>query len=235
MFDPSCFVISFHFISAAAAAAAKMPVVASALDEGAVPIVDFAQWVHGSEADRRAFAKRLGSICHRVGFFQLVNHGIDAAFQKKISSMMRKLFALPLEKKRTIAKEHSPQFRGWEALGTERTNGRVDYREQVDTWSDCPTVNDDPAKPYLRLYGPSQYFEDSTLPGYKALTKLWQARCTVIADTLLDAMAVALELPGDYFRKSFGDTSRRMSLTKWIYYPGSKTGQHGVNAHKVCP
>jgi isopenicillin N synthase-like dioxygenase len=103
----------------------------------AVPIVDFARWADGSTAERQAFADELGEICHKVGFFQLINHNVDDGLQQRVKAMTRELFQLPLEAKQAISKELSPHFRGWEALGTERTNGRVDFREQVDTWSDC--------------------------------------------------------------------------------------------------
>ncbi len=106
-----------------------------------VPVVDFARWAHGSASERQAFADELGEICHKVGFFQLINHNVDDGLQQRVKAMMRELFQLPLEAKEAISKELSPHFRGWEALGTERTNGRVDFREQVDTWSDGARVD----------------------------------------------------------------------------------------------
>ena len=197
------------------------------------PVMDLAQWVEGTEHQRRDFALRLRRVCHEIGFFQLVNHEIDEDFMRKVTGMTRAIFKLPTEVKQSIAKEKSPQFRGWEALGTERTNGRVDFREQVDTWSDCEPVSEDPEHPdYYQLYGPSQYFSDDVLPGYKALTREWMERCRRTGDILLTAMAAALELPEDHFVNMFGPLDRRMNLTKFIHYPGSKTGQHGVNAHK---
>ena len=196
----------------------------------AVPVVDFAEWEHGSAEDRLSFAKRLGGICHRVGFFTLVGTSLDAKYQKNLLQMMKKLFDLPLKAKQAIEKRHSPHFRGWEALGTERTNGRVDYREQVDTWTDRSPR--EPRKPYERLYGPSQYFPDKVLPGYKALTLDWRARCRYVCNELLAALALSLGLKESHFRETFGPEETRMSLTKYIHYPGSATGQHGVNAHK---
>ena len=200
-------------------------------------MVDFSEWVDGTPQDRLAFARRLGQICHKVGFFQLVNHDVDLELQKTILRTMQKIFQLPQHEKERIAKIHSPWFRGWEALGTERTNGRVDLREQVDTWTDCdPVINpcgqSNTNPEYKRLYGPSQYFSDDVLPGYKDLTLDFSSRCKRVADELLSAMAVALDLPADYFQRSFGEEKQRMSLTKYIHYPGSETGQHGVNAHK---
>lgn len=198
----------------------------------AVPVIDFAKWRDGTPAERRAFASHLGDVCHRVGFFHLVGHGMDSAFHQRIKDTMYAMFRLPRIEKEAISKVRSPHFRGWEPLGTELTNGRVDYREQVDTWSDCQPMPDDPERPYQRLYGPSQYFSDMVLPGYKALMQEWFALGKVVADDLLEAMAMSLDLPGDYFFRTFGDEDKRMNLTKWIHYPGNDEGKHGVNAHK---
>ena len=209
----------------------KRNLTANSTSSSAIPIINFVKWRHGSPAERLAFASELADTCHQVGFFQLVGHGLED-LQLRAKAMMRDLFKLPIEQKRRIAKIHSPHFRGWEPLGTERTNGRVDYREQVDTWTDCETAPEDENVPYLRLYGPSQYFSDQVLPGYKALTQEWFSRCGRIASELLAAMAVGLDLPEDYFENTFGPANKCMSLLKWIHYPGSQCGQHGVNAHK---
>ena len=142
----------------------------TASNSDAIPVIDFVRWRDGTPAARQAFAVELAETCHKVGFFQLVGHGLED-LQTRAKKMMRELFRLPIEQKERIAKGRSRHFRGWEPLGTERTNGRIDLREQVDTWTDCDTVPDDIKRPYLRLYGPSQYFSDQVLPGYKTLTR----------------------------------------------------------------
>eukprot|EP00943_MAST-04B_sp_MAST-4B-sp1_P005850 g5850.t1 len=207
----------------------------SALDISHVPVVDIETFRKGSTKERRAFANNLTDICHKVGFFSLVGHGLDD-LQIRVKKMMRQLFLLDESEKKSIAKINSKHFRGWEELGTELTNNRVDLREQVDTWTDCECV-EDPSHPYLRLYGPSQYFDDSILPGYKALTKELMRRCEEVSDEILAAMALGLGLKENYFQEAFGDP--RMSLCKFIHYPGNDSSanrwdpnQHGVNAHK---
>ena len=203
-----------------------------------VPIINIQDFRKGTPTDRQAFANNLADVCHSVGFFSLVGHELEE-LQLRVKLMLRKIFVLERSKKETIAKQHSKHFRGWEPLGTELTNGRVDLREQVDTWTDCKVVAEDMDRPYLRLYGPSQYFDDKILPGYEALTKEFMNRCGLVADELLSAMALGLGLHENHFRQTFGDISKRMSLCKFIHYPGSETeenkwgeNQHGVNAHK---
>ena len=124
-------------------------------------------------------------------------------------------------------KQSSPHFRGYEAAGSEQTGGRVDHREQIDTWSELPTVSRADGDPHwLRLYGPNQFFDEATLPGYKALTLEWHSRLSAVAEDLLEVLSLALSLPPDALNSRFG--TRRMSLIKYIRYPPTPEGGQGV-------
>ena len=68
-----------------------------------VPIIDIETFRKGSTKDRRAFANNLTDICHQIGFFSLVNHGLDD-LQIRVKKMMRQLFLLDESKKKSIAK-----------------------------------------------------------------------------------------------------------------------------------
>ena len=50
----------------------------------------------------------------------------------------RSFFALPDSIKARIDKAQSPWFRGWERVGAELTDLSVDYREQIDVWTELP-------------------------------------------------------------------------------------------------
>ena len=57
----------------------------------AIPVVDLAAW-RGSPDERRALADEVRSVCHEVGFFLVVNHGVDPGFIDTIFEMMRYVF-----------------------------------------------------------------------------------------------------------------------------------------------
>ena len=118
-----------------------------------IPTVDLDRWRSGAR-DRAALAEEICDTCHRTGFFVLVNHGVAPELREAMFDTSRRLFALPEAVKATIDKRKSPCFRGWERVGSERTNNRVDHREQVDIWTERPPreARDGPA--YLRLHGP---------------------------------------------------------------------------------
>ena len=82
-----------------------------------IPVVDLARW-QGSETERDALAEEICTICHRVGFMQVVNHGISPSFMNDLFDMLERLFALPQDAKLIIDKRKSGHFRGWEATGT---------------------------------------------------------------------------------------------------------------------
>ena len=97
-----------------------------------LPIIDLAPWFDGDQNSRLKLCARLGEIGHETGFFYIVRHGISQDVTDRYLSMLKAFFALPEEIKQAIDKSESPQFRGWERLGSELTNNQVDYREQID-------------------------------------------------------------------------------------------------------
>jgi len=191
-----------------------------------IPVVSLRGWLDG---DRAAFAERLRAICHEVGFFRLVDHGVDPDFMARYFAAVQSFFALPDATKASIAKDRSPWFRGWERVGAELTDQRVDHREQIDVWSELPPHAGVPAPAYLRLEGPNQWPDESVAPGLRALVERFQDEMAAIADTLLDAMCVGLGLPAGHLGGVFGE--RRMSLVKVIHYPPTPAGEAGVNSH----
>lgn len=184
---------------------------------------------HGTPDEQQVFAADLIDICHNVGFFVVVNHGIEASFTTSIFNMMRDLFALPLEQKLLIDKNNSRHFRGWEKVGSEYTNNRPDMREQVDTWSEHAARDPEVQPDFLRLLGPNQWLPNDILPGFKDLTLEWFTKLGQLADEILGVIAVGLGLPEDHIRNLFGEET--MSLTKFIHYPPTPAGAAGVNAH----
>jgi isopenicillin N synthase-like dioxygenase len=176
----------------------------------------------------RTTPDELCAICHDIGFFVATDHGIDPSVTGDVFDAMRRFFALPDADKRRIDKATSPQFRGWEPVGSEYTNGRVDVREQIDLWTEWPATADrDP--PYLALLGPNQWPPDDLVPGMRAAVTRWFRDLSTLADRILSMLSVGLGLSPDHLQRYFGP--QPMSLVKLISYPPTPTGGAGVNAH----
>lgn len=193
-----------------------------------LPRVSLAEW-DDRATDRTAFARRVADICHEVGFFTLVDHGVAQSTIDEYMALLRRFFALPEDAKASIEKARSPHCRGWERLGSELTDNKVDHREQVDLWSEraplAPTV--EPA--YLRLVGPNPWLADHLLPGFRDVVSSWFRSMQDLAERLMEVLAVGLDLPADAFHRIFGEQTH--SLLKLIHYPPTPAGEAGVNGH----
>lgn len=192
-----------------------------------IPIVDLAGI--DDPGERGALADRLCTVCHDVGFAIIDGHDLDTTVIDDVFDLMDRFFALDDDDKLLIDKRRSPQFRGWEAVGSEFTNSRVDVREQIDMWTEWPVAAATPGHPALRLLGPNQWLPDDVLPGHRSVTLRWMHELGELANHILELLATGLGLDTAYFATMFGTQS--MSLTKMIHYPPTPVGGAGVNAH----
>jgi isopenicillin N synthase-like dioxygenase len=193
-----------------------------------IPVVDLSRW-HGPPGEREALAADVRAVCHEVGFFHLVGHGIPTAFVDAYFDVLQRFFALPESEKARIDKRLSRHFRGWERVGAELTNNRPDHREQLDVSTENPPYPADVEPPYLRLDGPNQWLPEAVLPGFRALVEEFFQRLGAVADELMDVLSVGLGLELGHLRTVFGE--RPLSFAKLISYPPTPAGEAGVNAH----
>ena len=193
-----------------------------------IPVVDLDRW-RGSDVECAALAEDVRTICHEVGFFHLVGHGVPASFVADYFDALQRFFALPEATKARIDKALSPHFRGWERVGAELTDNRTDYREQVDLSTENPPYAPDVEPTYLRLDGPNQWLPDDVLPGFHALVEEFFTRMGAVADELMDVLSTGLGLHAGHLREVFGP--RPLSFVKLIRYPPTPPGEAGVNAH----
>jgi len=191
-----------------------------------IPAISLSSWTASRDRD---VAVELVQACHQIGFFTLVDHPIDPASIEAYFDMVRAFFELPTEVKSRIDKRNSRHFRGWEQVGAELTDNRVDYREQLDLSTENEPYPIDALPAYLRLDGPNQWLPEEDLPGFRATVTHMLDRLEQVADTLMEALAVGLDLPSDTFTVAFGE--RRHSLAKLISYPPTPPGEAGVNSH----
>lgn len=199
---------------------------ASSFDQ--IPTIDLAP-ASGDSTARRAVAEELRKVCHEVGFFVAINHGVDRQLVDRVFDMMDRFFALPVDDKLLIDKRASRHFRGWEAEGAEQTNNRPDIRQQIDVWTEWPARPVDVEPPWLRLLGPNQWLPEAVLPGQRALVLEWMTNLGALADRLLGLLSLGLGLDERHLERFFGNEP--MSLTKFISYPPTPPGAAGVNAH----
>ncbi len=193
------------------------------------PVIDLQPWFDGDARERAELCRQVGRLCHEVGFFYVVNHGIPPSISAAYLRAIKSFFALPLAVKESIDKHASAQFRGWEKLGTELTNNEVDYREQIDIGVEREALVD-PDPYYLALVGPNQWPEEALIPGFRACVEDYFARLAGVARQILRIMSLALGLEETHIEHVFG--ANPSPYLKLIRYPQTRDGGHGVGTHK---
>lgn len=191
-----------------------------------LPILDLSR-LDAGEAEAAAFRADLRAATHDVGFFYLTGTGIPIELEQRLHRAARDFFALPEVDKLAIENVHSPHFRGYTRIGGERTQGEVDWREQIDIGPERDAVAGGPA--FTRLIGPNLW--PQAQPELREVVAEWHAALSDISRRLLRAWAMALGAEESYFDDHFGEPS---TLIKIVRYPGTREPlpQQGVGAHR---
>jgi isopenicillin N synthase-like dioxygenase len=193
-----------------------------------LPILDLSRLDAGAEAAAQ-FRDDLRAATHDVGFFYLTGTGVSPELEARLHRAAREFFALPEADKLAIENVNSPHFRGYTRIGGERTQGKVDWREQIDIGPEREAVTDADAPDFARLIGPNLWPEAQ--PELRDVVTEWHDHLSGVARKLLRAWALSLGAAENYFDEHFGEPS---TLIKIVRYPGKEdpTPQQGVGAHK---
>jgi isopenicillin N synthase-like dioxygenase len=95
-----------------------------------LPVIDLEPWFAGDPQQRLELCQRVRQLCHEIGFFYVINHGIPTGISDSYLQTLKAFFALSQATKQAIDKQGSAQFRGWEQLGSELTNNQIDYGQR---------------------------------------------------------------------------------------------------------
>ncbi|MFD6860053.1 isopenicillin N synthase family dioxygenase [Rhodococcus sp. NPDC060090] len=198
-------------------------------DTATLPIIDLTDLDRGKDA-RAALLDRLRIVTHEIGFFHLAGHGIDETLADRLIAASRQFFALSDADKLEIENSHSPHFRGYTRVGGERTQGYIDWREQLDIGPErAAVVNVDPQRPWEVLHGPNLW--PSQVPQLRDLALEWIARSSDVGLILLRAWAESLGAPAEFFDDAFADPDPLLKIARYPGHDRTVTNQ-GVGSHK---
>ncbi len=197
-------------------------------ETAALPIISLRKLMTAGP-EQASEIERLREITHTIGFFYLADHGVPARLQRDLFGAAKDFFAQPAEVKEEISNLNNPHYRGYAELGDERTQGKVDWREQIDYGFDRAPVTEGLAEhPWRVLEGPNPW--PSSVPAIKPLVNEWMDQVTEVSMQLLRSWAISLGQPADFFDGYF---DQPYPLLKLVHYPGHDGSQsaQGVGAH----
>jgi isopenicillin N synthase-like dioxygenase len=190
-----------------------------------VPVVDFSAFLGGGPDERKRVALELAGAFRNVGFAYLAGHGVGQELIDRTFAEAARFFALPHEQKAEVSVEKSPCDRGWFDYGMENLD--PDKQEEGDLKEGYRIGNDlSPDHPLVRrrlpFHGPNQW--PTGPPGFRETMEAYFAAVHRLAGQVTHAVAMALELPEDYFDAWF---TTPMVIMSPLHYPPQEVQDGG--------
>ena len=161
-----------------------------------LPIIDISPLYSDDENAWPAVAEQIDLACREWGFFYIKGHPISAQRIDTVLDQTQRFFALPTAEKLKIDITQTRHHRGYGAIATEQLDPSKpsDLKETFDMGLHLPAEHPDvlAEKP---LRGPNRH---PSQPGWEALMEQHYLDMQALAQTLLRAMTIALNIERDF-------------------------------------
>lgn len=184
-----------------------------------VPIIDIGDWFTGDSNARFVLAKRIGDAARDVGFFTVVNHGIDWALVEDAFATSKEYFDLPLVQKQKVCMrpDYPYGYENNETLASSQGNG-TGFKDLKETFS-------------VNTYYPEVCWPDQP-PNLQPVLTTYSNACEMLASSIMGMFAISLGLNEDYFQDLLRNPSAAL---RTLNYPHQHTkpiqGQLRASAH----
>jgi isopenicillin N synthase-like dioxygenase len=205
--------------------------------EALVPVVDLAELAVPDRARRSAAVASIDEACRSVGFFQLVNHGVDEATISALLEAVDSFFQLPAEEKLACRPPRASVNRGYAPIGSESlaySLGREAPPDLFEAFNVGPDAV--PDTPVYREAGETCFAPNlwpSSLVGFRRAMVAYFESVAALAHRLTAAFALALGLDEAFFESRTDHSTDMMRCNLYSLAPGRVPlpGQLGMGPH----
>ncbi|KAK1637395.1 hypothetical protein BDP81DRAFT_348441 [Colletotrichum phormii] len=194
-----------------------------------IPVIDASGIWSDELEDRTAVAEKIREASRDIGFFYLVNHGIDSKFADLTMTEARRFFALPEEKKMEVFTGLVPnEYVGFHPMGCYNRNGWK-HQDLSEAFNWAYDAQKDPESVDKSERSVSIWPTD--LPGFRDNLYAYYTELLRLSRRLTRIFALALHLPEDYFDEYVKHPEAGMRI---LHYPEQKHSvdeQNGIGAH----
>ncbi|MAQ55612.1 MAG: hypothetical protein CMM82_01840 [Rhodospirillales bacterium] len=187
-----------------------------------IPIIDIGDLLDGKKEAIKDVSIQLKDACNETGFFFIINHNIDQNIIDSSFEHSEKYFSLPMHEKMKVRQNrhqcgymppdvavHNDTFENREtALNTQRSEA---FKFSFDLDSDDPDFGKN-----VRFRGFNKWPDPKVSPGLHKSFMDFHMAFQNLSVSLLEPLAVSLDMPSDYFNRFF---ARSSSMTRIAYYP----------------
>ena len=174
-----------------------------------IPVIDLAAHLRGDEAATVECARQVRDALQQVGFFFIVNHGVDWSLVEDVYEQARRFHALDDDTKNALKmSEHNTGYVGF--LQGRSNASKLDTAKKPNLNAAFFMKRDLPdGHPAAR----NQWPPEAAIPGYRAALVRWFDTMEAFGKRMLALYALALDLPADFFDEMFvdGEITQRLS------------------------
>lgn len=194
-----------------------------------IPVINIAPFLTRDESGMKESAGLIRKACSEHGFFYISGHNVSTTLQEQLELLSKEFFSLPEADKMNIRMELGGMaWRGYFPVGNELTSGIPDMKEGIYFGTE---LNDDhpKVKQCTPLHGKNLFPERPS--ELQATVLEYMARLTELGHHLMEAIALSLNLPTDYFKSSI--TNDPFILFRIFHYPAQtqESASWGVGEH----
>jgi isopenicillin N synthase-like dioxygenase len=198
-----------------------------------IPVIDFSLFLNGSPEQRNEIAHEIGRACEEIGFLIVKNSGVDREILDSTWEVTKEFFDRPQAEKELLIKEQSEYPYGYTAVGGEILNAGKASELKTESKS-LPDLKEmfsiGPANPLAGM--PPRIWPENPVD-FQAKWEAYYEALTNLANQILKAFAISLNLPENYFEQF---TTHHASAIRALNYPHlegyePQPGQIRASAH----
>ncbi|RFU32797.1 hypothetical protein B7463_g3567, partial [Scytalidium lignicola] len=196
-----------------------------------LPIIDISRMYSPNLDDRKAVAEEVRKAAHEIGFFYVINHGIDSKYTEATFEAAKKFFDLPMEEKVKVHTDLVPnEFLGYHPCESyARNNRKLKDLSEAFNWGYDPKYDPEASDPNEK--SKNIWPDESAAPGFKDTLFDHHTQMLTFARKLARTFALALHLEENAFDQY---TRRPEAGMRILHYPNqvaSPEDQDGIGAH----
>ncbi|KAH9886566.1 Clavaminate synthase-like protein [Xylariomycetidae sp. FL2044] len=198
-----------------------------------IPTIDVSPYLSDpTSAAASAVVEEVRQACTTSGFFQIVNHGVPAALQRRVLAAAEAFFALPLATKRAL-QHPTLKNRGYELIGSQalQEGALPDLKEGFYVGQHVEDA-DERARRHPQLIGPNVFPKELDDEVLRVPTETYYAALFKLSCRVMEMLARGLPYGDDVFGP-FTSNDPVCSI-RLLHYPPQRTTderQLGAGAH----
>ncbi|KAH0360077.1 putative gibberellin 3-beta hydroxylase, partial [Aureobasidium melanogenum] len=194
-----------------------------------IPVIDAARIWSDNIDDRKAVAEEIRVASHEIGFFYLINHGIDQKYADVAMQQAKRFFALPEQKKMEVFTGLVPnEYVGFHPMECYNRNGWK-HQDLSEAFNWAYDASEDPLAEDKTQASVSIWPSD--LPGFRESLYAYHTKLLALSRRLTGIFALALHLPEDFFDQYIRQPETGMRILHYPEQKHSADDQNGIGAH----